>query len=572
MSVININDEFASYEEVEQKIQELQEAEKFKLRKKDSRTIAAALKRMPKRVFNPDIKYNELLYCCAYGGREKKDDLQSGRQTCPYQIKFRCTQDGQRLRVVSITAKHNHGPSDFPDVDMECTEEARASPPQSDSEVELMVSPDIESEDSLDSSLGQQLVMVKAPDVLAGSKTSFFNDSVKQPEMPRILSVCTLPQSDIQWEEPVIINLDDEDSLPMDEEHIESGNSDFADSNMEVEEETMVNVETLDSKAKQDLQEFRRKKLEENENLKHVFVAALSRGICDDISKFNREQKHLSNGHCLPIDNQACTGGSAGNVPVVRINTEDISFPFAKVKVEESSFSFAKVKADESSFQFTIVKPEASSFPLTNDKAESDVSDTENSYGEPNTSDADNTDTDDSDTDSSSETETADLKSHTGLQPSIAVKSHTGLQKPWADHAETHRGPIVRNGLMYQKVNNNKISGLPIGRQNLLSHKAPHPVFMVRPVSVTETSPKKLRQSPEPSPKAKVPKRKVQKKAISKISDSCKRCLVCNAPCLTSENRKLPSLPFCKRCRRSYFYQLSRSYTVNNSICRSGGN
>ena len=48
--IINVDDEFNSYEEVEQKIQELQEKEKFKLWKRDSRTIGAAIKRMPKRV------------------------------------------------------------------------------------------------------------------------------------------------------------------------------------------------------------------------------------------------------------------------------------------------------------------------------------------------------------------------------------------------------------------------------------------------------------------------------------------------------------------------------------------
>ncbi|BFZ04355.1 hypothetical protein BsWGS_07394 [Bradybaena similaris] len=197
MSIINVDDEFASYEEVEQKIQELQEAEKFKLWKRDSRTIAAAIKRMPKRVFNPDVKYNELLYCCVYGGREKKDELRSMRQRCPYQIKFRCTQDGQRLRVVSITAKHNHSPADFQDMDMERTEEARASPspPQSDSEEELLASTDVKSDDSLDSSLSQPLVTVTthdySPDVLAGSKKSFFNGSFKQPKLRVILDVDT---------------------------------------------------------------------------------------------------------------------------------------------------------------------------------------------------------------------------------------------------------------------------------------------------------------------------------------------------------------------------------------------
>lgn len=124
MSVINVDDEFASYEEVEQKIQELQDKEQFKLWKRDSRTIAAAIKRMPKRVFNPDVKYNELLYCCVYGGREKKDELRSMRQRCPYQIKFRCTQDGQRLRVVSITPKHNHGPAEYPEAEMDRLDEA----------------------------------------------------------------------------------------------------------------------------------------------------------------------------------------------------------------------------------------------------------------------------------------------------------------------------------------------------------------------------------------------------------------------------------------------------------------
>ena len=118
MSIISVDDEFSSYEEVEEKIQQLQDTEKFKLWKRDSRTIAAAIKRMPKRVFNPEVKYNELLYCCVYGGRETKDELRSMRQRCPYQIKFRCTQDGQRLRVVSITPNHNHGPAETPDMDV----------------------------------------------------------------------------------------------------------------------------------------------------------------------------------------------------------------------------------------------------------------------------------------------------------------------------------------------------------------------------------------------------------------------------------------------------------------------
>ncbi|CAL1537056.1 unnamed protein product, partial [Lymnaea stagnalis] len=101
---------------------------------------------MPKRIFNPEVKYNELLYCCVYGGREKKDELRSMRQRCPYQIKFRCTQDGQRLRVVSITPKHNHGPIDFPELEIEKTDEITSSSSPHSEDDDLMASSDIKIE------------------------------------------------------------------------------------------------------------------------------------------------------------------------------------------------------------------------------------------------------------------------------------------------------------------------------------------------------------------------------------------------------------------------------------------
>lgn len=197
MSIINVDDEFISYDEVEQKIQELQDKEKFKLWKRDSRTIAAAIKRMPKRIFNPEVKYNELLYCCVYGGREKKDELRSMRQRCPYQIKFRCTQDGQRLRVVSITPKHNHGPIDFPELDIEKTDEiTSSSSPHSDDDDDLMASSDINIENSLDDSLGKPLKVTGASEYSPHSHTNhstkpFSNVSFKQPKLKVILDVDT---------------------------------------------------------------------------------------------------------------------------------------------------------------------------------------------------------------------------------------------------------------------------------------------------------------------------------------------------------------------------------------------
>ncbi|KAH9525618.1 hypothetical protein Btru_001869 [Bulinus truncatus] len=199
MSIINVDDEFASYDEVEHKIQELQDKEKFKLWKRDSRTIAAAIKRMPKRIFSPDVKYNELLYCCVYGGREKKDELRSMRQKCPYQIKFRCTQDGQRLRVVSITPKHNHGPTDYPDTEFVKQEEKQeevvssTSPPSDDDDI--MASGEINIEDNLDDSIEDQLNLTGAADFAPSKSTHaakpYTNMSFKQPKLKVILDVDT---------------------------------------------------------------------------------------------------------------------------------------------------------------------------------------------------------------------------------------------------------------------------------------------------------------------------------------------------------------------------------------------
>uniref|UniRef100_A0A2C9JLM9 Uncharacterized protein n=1 Tax=Biomphalaria glabrata TaxID=6526 RepID=A0A2C9JLM9_BIOGL len=200
MSIINVDDEFSSYDEVEHKIQELQDKEKFKLWKRDSRTIAAAIKRMPKRIFSPDVKYNELLYCCVYGGREKKDELRSMRQKCPYQIKFRCTQDGQRLRVVSITPNHNHGPIDYPEAEVIKQEEklddlVTSSCPQTD-DTDLMASGEVDIEDSLDDCIGDQLNTTASTDFTPSSVSShstklFSNISFKQPKLKVILDVDT---------------------------------------------------------------------------------------------------------------------------------------------------------------------------------------------------------------------------------------------------------------------------------------------------------------------------------------------------------------------------------------------
>ncbi|GFR94846.1 hypothetical protein ElyMa_000929100 [Elysia marginata] len=45
----------------------------------------------------------------------------------------------------------------------------------------------------------------------------------------------------------------------------------------------------------------------------------------------------------------------------------------------------------------------------------------------------------------------------------------------------------------------------------------------------------------------------------NKAKDLTDLCLVCSAPCFITKNRKIPSLPFCKKCKKAYFYQLGHS-------------
>ncbi|XP_059149062.1 nucleoside hydrolase-like [Physella acuta] len=191
MSIIKLDQEFSSYDEVEEKIQELQDKEKFRLWKRDSRTIAAAIKRMPRRTFNPDVKYNELLYCCVKGGREKKDDNRSMRQRCPYQIKFRCTSDGQRLKVVAFTTKHNHDPMEFAEVEMEKAELSPVSSPSDDDD--LIDNSDIKIEE-LDESILDQLSGAAEFSSSSHSNRStkiISNGSYKYPKLRVILDVDT---------------------------------------------------------------------------------------------------------------------------------------------------------------------------------------------------------------------------------------------------------------------------------------------------------------------------------------------------------------------------------------------
>lgn len=84
------------------------------LYRKDSRTIEAAVKRCPKRVFNSNLKYAEVHHACVRNGKYKsmvtigeRPNQSTIRSGCQFIIKLR-SYDGQSLQVSSHGPSHNH--------------------------------------------------------------------------------------------------------------------------------------------------------------------------------------------------------------------------------------------------------------------------------------------------------------------------------------------------------------------------------------------------------------------------------------------------------------------------------
>ena len=83
--------------------------------KKDVRTLAAAQKRVPKRIAiaNLALYYYSLLLSCKFGGEPKKRNIRvrktkSSRQGCPFEVYLALALDGQALEFTRITEGHNH--------------------------------------------------------------------------------------------------------------------------------------------------------------------------------------------------------------------------------------------------------------------------------------------------------------------------------------------------------------------------------------------------------------------------------------------------------------------------------
>ena len=51
------------------------------------------------------------------------------------------------------------------------------------------------------------------------------------------------------------------------------------------------------------------------------------------------------------------------------------------------------------------------------------------------------------------------------------------------------------------------------------------------------------------------------------------RCLICDDYCMVKRGRKLPTLPWCKRCRKAYFFQYTHWVPGRTEKpCKRGGN
>lgn len=113
-NVFYVGQKFSSLDEKEQ-IKIIYEDDHFcELWKKDVRTLAAAQKRVPKRVAiaNPSLLYYSLLLSCKFGGHPRKRGspvrkTKSFRQGCSFQVYIALALGGQALKVMRIPKGHD---------------------------------------------------------------------------------------------------------------------------------------------------------------------------------------------------------------------------------------------------------------------------------------------------------------------------------------------------------------------------------------------------------------------------------------------------------------------------------
>ena len=75
-----VGDTFASFAELQAKVDEYQRVNFVQFWKREAKTIEAARKRI-NRYLKPELKYYELKYCCIHGGQAFKGKSKGSRST-----------------------------------------------------------------------------------------------------------------------------------------------------------------------------------------------------------------------------------------------------------------------------------------------------------------------------------------------------------------------------------------------------------------------------------------------------------------------------------------------------------
>ncbi|ENN78623.1 hypothetical protein D910_02668 [Dendroctonus ponderosae] len=113
---IQVGDQFSSFAEFKEKLDDTSRENLVRFSKRDSRTLEAA-KRKVKRPMNPELEFYHLRYACFYSqknrprGTGKRNRRSLARQfdvSCPASISLKATENGQFLEVYNIMNGHNH--------------------------------------------------------------------------------------------------------------------------------------------------------------------------------------------------------------------------------------------------------------------------------------------------------------------------------------------------------------------------------------------------------------------------------------------------------------------------------
>ena len=111
---LSVGEKFKSFDEVSLAISKFESDNFVNLYKKESRTVAAAAKKCPNRVFRPELKYSELNFACVRNGKYRSTVVDNSRPNqstirsgCEFCIKLR-SYDGQHLSVYQHGPPHNH--------------------------------------------------------------------------------------------------------------------------------------------------------------------------------------------------------------------------------------------------------------------------------------------------------------------------------------------------------------------------------------------------------------------------------------------------------------------------------